>query len=219
MNDQSDILISRIVESDADSRDFEQFIASAEQSPELWRHLVQSLRDRIELERLVSAAGERADHVRTNANVDARSSDLRLHDRGPAARPLAIIRGWGGWAVAAAVMLALVLEMQPGRTTSDSTSQGGPEIHEAGIASSVSAREAFEQYMQRGREEGLVISQTPQRVLLDTRPVASGDGYELIYIQQVVERTVVPELYHYGGQDEHGRPTLVNYDHARRPAM
>jgi hypothetical protein len=36
----------------------------------------------------------------------------------------------------------------------------------------------------------------------------SGQGYEVLYLRQVLERTVVDDLYQVNGQTEHGRPTL-----------
>ena len=59
----------------------------------------------------------------------------------------------------------------------------------------------------------------PERVLIETRPSETGRGYELLYLRQILERTVVPDLYKFYGQDEMGRPTLVRYDGDAGPPM
>jgi hypothetical protein len=219
MTDQRDILMSKIAELEADDQDFEQFIAVAEHSPTAWRELIETIRDRAALDRLAATAGDRAERIDIDAMDDARvpvvsGTTARTHGH-----LLASIGRWSGWAVAAALVLAFVLDARSGPTSSATTGSPHPMPQQAGIGPSVSAREAFDHYLERGRAEGTVLSSTPQRVLLDTRPAPSGEGYELIYLQQVLERDVVPELYHYGGQDEHGRPALVSYDRPPRPSM
>ena len=81
------------------------------------------------------------------------------------------------------------------------------------------AREAFQAYLDKGREEGTVLSTVPRRVLLETRPNPNGDGFELIFIQQVMERDVVPHLFQVQGLDERGRPTLAKYKPRPRGRM
>jgi hypothetical protein len=219
MTDQRDILMSRIAEFEANEQDFEQFVTLAEQSPCAWRELIETLRDRAALNRLVAIAGDQAERIEVDAAGEESSS---LEASPPASgdgRILAAIGRWSGWAVAAAVALAFVLDSRWGPTNSTITGSPPTTTQHAGIGPSVSAREAFDHYLERGRAEGTVLSSGPQRVLLETRPAPSGAGYELIYLQQVLERDVVPELYHYGGQDEHGRPALVSYDRPPRPSM
>jgi hypothetical protein len=73
------------------------------------------------------------------------------------------------------------------------------------------ADEAWNAYIAKGRESGAVVGEMPAKVLIESRPNPSGEGYELLYLRQVVERTIVPDLYQYTGQDESGRPTPVRY--------
>ena len=64
-----------------------------------------------------------------------------------------------------------------------------------------------------------VIAEVPERILIETRPTDNGRGFELVYVRQIIERTVVPDLYQFHSQDEMGRPTLVRYDGNRGPSM
>jgi hypothetical protein len=219
MTDSRDILISRIAENEASARDFETFMAMAEQSPAMWREVVETMRDRAALDRLVAVAGDQAERIDVDERTGESAPASCDAEQRSTAAVLTTIGRWSGWAVAAVLLLAVVLGL-PWQSRSLMTNEAGElPVQQAGLASSLSAREAFEHYLARGREEGTVLSAGPQRVLLETRPSTSGEGYELIYLQQVVERTVVPELYHYGGQDEHGRPALVSYDQPARPSM
>ena len=81
-----------------------------------------------------------------------------------------------------------------------------------------SAAELLAAYLDKGRQEDFVIAEVPQRVLIETRPNVTGHGYELIYLRQILERTVVPDLYQFN-HDESGQPTLVRYDGDNGPSM
>ena len=53
------------------------------------------------------------------------------------------------------------------------------------------------------------MMEMPTRVLVESRPADGGNGYEVLYLRQVLERTVVPDLYRFDGRDERGVATLV----------
>jgi hypothetical protein len=76
--------------------------------------------------------------------------------------------------------------------------------------------ESMRSLLDRGRDGGLVLGEIPERVLIDARPAADGRGYELLYLRQFLEQSIVPDLYVPAGQDEQGKPTLVRYE--RGPA-
>ena len=84
----------------------------------------------------------------------------------------------------------------------------------AGCSTSLLARtpdDALNEYLTVGREAGRVVGEVPRRVLLDARPLPDGEGYELIYYRQILERSYVPELYHFDEQDG-GNATLARWD-------
>ena len=82
-----------------------------------------------------------------------------------------------------------------------------------------SASDLLAAYLDKGRQEQSVIAEVPERILIETRPNETGRGFELLYVRQIIERTVVPDLYQFHSQDEMGRPTLVRYDGNRGPSM
>ena len=90
----------------------------------------------------------------------------------------------------------------------------------AGFASStLTAAEHLENYYTQGRREGRVFDEVPEKILVQTRPSPTGDGVEIIFIRQILERTTLPGLYHYQGEDESGRPMLVRVDVNAKPPM
>lgn len=82
-----------------------------------------------------------------------------------------------------------------------------------------SAADAWQAYLQKGRESGEVVGEIPNKLLVDSKPALSGNGVEVIYVRQVMERAIVPDLYEFAGRDEAGRPTLVRYAHPVRNSM
>jgi hypothetical protein len=82
----------------------------------------------------------------------------------------------------------------------------------ASLIDTTPAADLFQAYLDRGRKENVVINEVPERILIDTRPVPTGQGYELIYLHQILERAVVPDLYRIGAQDERGQPVLIRYE-------
>jgi len=190
-------LISWFVQGEADEDEWNRLAALATADPALWREIAEAKRDQDMLTGLMDRAGAVADSIEapTDAGVVTVPPVLRL-------------RSWAGWAVAALIVLAWAVHLtqqpigQPVGSVSPAT---------AGIGG-FTAQEAFQTYLAKGREEGTVLSERPRRVIVQTRPAPSGEGVEVIFVQQVMERAVVPNLYHYGGQDEYGRPTLVRWE-------
>ena len=70
----------------------------------------------------------------------------------------------------------------------------------------------FRQWIESGKQQGTVIGELPQRIVLDARPADDGIGYDVTYLRQIQERTRVPDLYQAVGQDERGRAQLVSYE-------
>jgi len=211
-----DMLISRVVDGAADARDWDELFADAERDRSVWRQVVEAQRDQSELADVMGRAGEVAEGVDARTSV-ARAARTPVTSSGRAAAGRRIDPGldwgrWVGWAVAAAVIFAWSAGL-PGpvaRPAQPGAPAAGAQL--AGLGPVATARDAFQAYLDKGREEGTVLSTEPRRVLLETRPIPAGGGYELIYVQQVMERAVVPHLFRVGGQDERGRPALIRFE-------
>ncbi len=208
-----DILISRTLDGNATSGDWDELTALADANPAVWRNLAMSLREHQAFARAVNADVTVADAIEMPLVRPAATMELRDAGRHPAI--LARVGGWSGWAVAAVftiVWVAGVLNL----VQNTAPQPNGSSPHTAMVGAS--AAELLEAYLDKGRQEDFVIAEVPQRVLIETRPNGTGRGYELIYLRQILERTVVPDLYQFN-HDEAGQPTLVRYDGDSGPSM
>jgi hypothetical protein len=159
----------------------------------VWRDLAEAQYTSIGLASAVQAAIEVADGVEAPVHEHIRA---RLTLRaGSAAK-------WGGWLAAAAVTLAWMGAGTPGRDTS------GASLGSAGPST---VADAFKRYLDLGKQSGQVVREVPQLVLVETKPIQGGQGYEVFYIHQVLERAVVDQLYGLG-QDERGWPARIRLD-------
>ncbi len=200
-----DILISRAIDGDATTAEWDQLTARAEADPTILVELAAALREHGAFGRAVNADVAVADAV-----------EMPTAGFTPTARSVATLsnlRGWTGWAIAAVLTIAWVggvLNLvQPKQALTE----------QAGFAHDATAAQMLQAYLDKGRQEEFVIAELPERVLIETRPSATGRGHELLYLRQILERTVVPDLYEYYSQDEMGRPTLVRYDGKKGPSM
>lgn len=192
---QRDLLISRVVDGRAASEDWAALDQLAETDAAVWRDLAQAQRDHALLTGAVLAEVSTADHVAIAAHE---SPSYKLSAR---LRTAAV---WGGWAAAAAVALAWMGGL-PARQDS------GARGVEAGLGAPIiqNASDALAAYLDKGKQEGRVIEQLPGKVLIeDPRLTADGQGYEVIYLRQIVERERVPDLYRFS-RDETGGLTPV----------
>ncbi len=210
----NDILISRTIDGNATTGDWDELTALADANPAVWRNLAMSLREHQAFARAVNADVTVADTIEMPTVRHAAA--IRSRDASPHPAFLARIGGWSGWAVAAVftiIWVAGVLNLVQNTAQQPNGSSPG-NITMVGA----SAAELLQAYLDKGRQEDFVIAEVPQRVLIETRPHGTGRGFELIYIRQIIERTVVPDLYQFN-QDEAGQPRLVRYDGDSGPSM
>lgn len=191
METNTDILISRIVDREATLEDWAALKAVAAADPGVWFRLAQAQQDQMELSAGLATAIEIAD------GIEAPSEAASIHRF---TTRFGLVRTWGGWAAAALVGLALLV--RPGASLQEQT---------AGISIPSSASEALARYLDLGKKEGAVLGEVPQKYLVNTIPVEDGGGYEVIFVRQIIERAVVPELYRFG-TDELGRPSPVRLE-------
>lgn len=196
-----DVLISRALDGEATPEDWSAFRAMAERDPTVWRELAEAQQDRAELAAAVAHAVAIADEV--NAPIEQHLSE-RLTFR------IRTVAAWGGWALAAGLILAAYLAPWQARRPPDTQSAGlGP-----GLVRIDSPQDALDAYYTRGRADGTVLGELPERIVLETTPYEG--GIEVIYLRQIVERLRADDFYRLG-YDEAGRPVPVRFEPTPHP--
>ena len=181
-----DMLISRVVDDQASDADWAHLRRLGENDAGVWRELAEAQHEHAELCRAVESAIAAADDI--DAPVEA-GVQRRFAQR------VRVVATWGGWAVAATLVLAWV------SAPADSGVARGSLLD-------LTPDQAIQRYLDEGQRTGQVIEEIPQRVLIETRPGVNGDGVEVIFLRQFIERTHVRTLYR-TGQDESGRRISV----------
>lgn len=192
-----DVLIARII--DAEGADnggaaWAEFARVAARDPAAWAELADAQRRHSALARAVSREIRVADEV-----------ELPTHDSaGVSHRARVAMRAarWGGWAVAACLAGAWATS-----TLTGGLSQGAGQGAQL-VDWRPSTQEALSAFLDAGQKSGEVVGQVPEFVLLETNPVVQGRGFEVVYMRQIVERRIVPDLYR-AGSDELGRAVPV----------
>lgn len=203
-------LIDLLVADEIRPQEWEDLEFHATGTPALWREIAVAQYERDRFNRALNDAAHGADLI-----------ELPGMDALPGSEPASVDstyrlrqwNQWAGWALAAVLVLAFAVRF------STPTDGNGTVHRPAGGAANIMPSEALNQYLTVGRENGSVMGEMPRKVLLQTRPLTEGSGYEVIFIRQIVERTEVPDLYQYAGQDELGQPTLVRLEQPIRRGM
>jgi hypothetical protein len=199
--ERDQLLMSRVVDGDAATEEWDELTALAEEDPAVWARLAQTLRAHAGVARAVNAQVAAADSVPLPVAAAPAAATVE-----PRVAPFAHVSRWSGWAVAAVVGIAWLAWIfnagGPGRRAESSA-----PVNLAGLP----AADLLQAYLDRGRQEDLVVGEVPDRILIDTRPTKTNGGYEVLYLRQIIERTVVPDLYRVQGRDERGQPILVRF--------
>jgi hypothetical protein len=88
----------------------------------------------------------------------------------------------------------------------DSRSTAQQQASVAGLgAGFTTADEAFDAYVAKAREEGLVEGEVAPPTLLRSRELTDGRGFEVVIVRQIIERRVSPEIYRVAPMGETGR--------------
>lgn len=208
---ERDRLIARIVDAQAGPTDWRAFRRLAERDPAIWTELGDA---QLQHELLCESVRE------ATAVADEVDLPLVVPDDAPMQRRLDGLARWGGWAVAAALLLiwssGTPLFKQagaPGGAQQAGLLPAGPALSEA------TPDQALERYLDAGRVAGVVIGEMPERLVVDTS--ARDDGtIEVVYLRQIVERRVTDRVYR-ESVDEHGRPVALPIDAAsiQRPRV
>ncbi len=195
---RGELLLSRLVDGEASERDWEDFRNIAGRGAGgLWRALAEAQRDQAVLS---IAVGE---SVRTAERVGLPGERRRSGGEGVIAR----IAPWAGWAAAASVAIIWGVGMFAPRAARPGDGLvSKPET--GGNIRLVSTDDAWDEYVRKGKEDGVVVGEVPGRVVISEVPRTDGSGCEVTYVRQVVERRVVTDMYRVGHR-ESGAPVLV----------
>lgn len=193
--DEHDRLLSRIVDGEATSADWDTFRAVAAGDQAVWAELSETQR----------TAGVLSDALRARSAI-ADTVDLPedfLHDPARTQRRFDAIGRWGGWAAAAAILLVWFTGGIPAGLTDAGPTQQASLIP----LSSASPEQAFDQYMHAGQARGSVVDELPNPVLVSAEPLNDGT-VRVTFIRQIVERKIVNEVYT-TSRDELGQPVTT----------
>lgn len=190
-----DILLSRLIDAEASADDWAEFKRLAATDASIWSELSEAQRAHDEL--VCAVRGETAFAEDIAAPIEERLS-AGLTER------LRLVSSYGGWAAAAALLLTFIIGGRTGLIGTPGLSNG--EFQNAGLGPVLVTPEsapdtALEAYMQLGRRDGTVLGEAPEFVVLDSRPTEAGDGYEIVYLRQLIERRRVDSLYEIGRDD------------------
>jgi hypothetical protein len=190
-----DLLISRVVDGRATAAEWTALESLAGREPAVWRDLATAQRDQRAIEMLVGSAGDVAESV-----------DLPMASTGPAVvtTPMSRLRLWGGWVAAAVMAVAFVAQFRSANSDKPLTDPN-PISQGAGlIPVNYSADEALDLYRNKGREEGIVLGEVPDQVLLAAEPAPDGRGYTVMFVRQIVEKRHVNDVVRFHTKDEAG---------------
>lgn len=193
---QKDLLIHRLLEGSDSSADWNEIELLASNDPNLWKELGTALRDQNELQSVVSDSVAKADAIELPFD--------QTHQQGTWSKRL---QKWSGWA--AACLLAVILWTES-RTHFGT---GGGHNLASPVPVRLSPAEALDQY----RESDRFVRDLPNRVV-HSQPAADGDGLEVIYVRQIMEKALVREAYDFHPNDR-GAVVPVRTSPVWRPTL
>lgn len=202
-NLDKDVLFSRVLEGRGRAADWQRLRETTASDAGAWDRLIGNASDQDALGEAVELAGQRAEAFAagTDEPMVFPSAQGRRADRAVRAARL-------GWLMAACMALGLVsVSLRTGGNGGSSPGALNPAT--AGFSfDDFSSSDLMNGYKVRAAQEGTLVGELPQRVVIETRPSADGKGYEVLYMRQFIERAIVDDLYKLG-TDESGRAVMV----------
>lgn len=181
---EKDILISRVVDGVAGAGDWVELDMLGAADSSLWRELAQAQRDKQLLDQAVGEAIAVADVVSLPKSEWSELGDRRLR-----------VPQWAGWAAAAVLAIAMFVTPKIGSTSGNVA--GFPPAQQEEQTPDA----ALNSYLAKGKDEGRVIRQLPEFVVLESKPATDGRGYDVVYLRQIVERARVESVNSYQVDD------------------
>ncbi len=204
---REDVLIGRVIDGEASSSDWDALDLLARVDPAIWERLGRAQRAHARLEREVDDAIALAELIDLPVSqVAAASLSLRL-------------QRYSGWAVAAALGLALLGTLGFNNSGPSAGGGSGQQQSAFGPVSALSPDDALDQYVRSGLASGRVIGEMPA-VFVDTRADERGGGQEILFVRQILERKMVTDISVMSVEvDEHGTPRYVPARTAQTPGV
>lgn len=198
-----DLLISRVIDGSASPEDWSSFRILAANDAEVWTDLSDAQREHEALCEVMNAASSIADGIDLPGGS---GSPVVFESR------VSTATRWGGWAIAAVLMLGWYtgsISMNTSEPSSGNTASLIP-INKA------SPQQAMDQYLHAGQQSGQVVGEMPNQIVVETRPMIDGT-IEVTFIRQIIERRVLDQAYR-ETVDEFGNPIAVpvNLDSLRK---
>lgn len=181
-----EVLIARIIDGDASELDWDRFRTIASGDASVWGELSAAQRDHEALREAVRGATNAAMRVEAPTTHAPSAAHQRRLDT--AAK-------WSGWGVAA--MIALAFFARPSGFTGPQgyqTGAIGPAQPGVTPLDQATSDQAFGRYMSAGIEDGRVVGEMPQPIVVETRPTGAGT-VEVIYLRQIIERRELDRAY------------------------
>lgn len=180
-----DLLISRVIDGSAEPEDWSRFRELAAKDPAIWGELSSAQRDHEALRESIHAIEAIAQRV-----------DLPGGSGSPVVieRRFDVIARWGGWAAAAAILLGWFTGLGPIGSPNPGATGGAQFGNMVPTLKGATPEQAFDQYIESGREDGRVVAEMPDQLVIETRPLEDGT-IEVIYLRQIIERRVLDTAY------------------------
>lgn len=191
-----DILIGRVVDSEASDSDWRELEKHAIADAAIWSRL---------------ARAQRA-HARLTDAVEDELALTELVDL-PEPEPIRLafterVQRWSGWALAAALCLAWLLSHQFPANPEGSLRAGFGGAQPV-FVSNTTPDEAWTNYVETARLADSFVSELPP-ILVSNTPLAGG-GQEVFFVRRSLERVTLTDMAHLRvSQDEQGRPVLIS---------
>ena len=192
-----DVLIGRVVDSEASSDDWSELERLADADPHLWGRL---------------ARAQRA-HARLTEAVEDELLITELVDL-PDPEPLHLSLGerlqrWSGWALAAALCLAWLLSQNVSNQNSVQNRAGMPGGFEPVVVTESTPDDAWNNYVETARLANSFVTELPP-VLVSSTPLPGG-SQEVFFVRRSLERATLTDMAQVRvSQDEQGRPVLIS---------
>ncbi len=204
-------LISTLAAGDGTDGDWDALVSQAQSDAGIWRDLAIAQRQEGLLRRVMAEATDAADAIEAPLHlIDVHAAarrDAQLETVARSRFALPWRSSWSGWAVAALVSLAFITHFTAPTGSRITGGSGQMPRNEASLVPT-SAYQSLQNYLKRGQEEGAVIGELPN-VLVESRPAPGGQGVEVLYLRQILERALINDVYELNGRDETGQPTLA----------
>jgi hypothetical protein len=201
---RAETLISRIIDGESGVADWNEFTALASTDHACWQRLATAQREQALLAGAVGPILAAADRVELPTGGHAHHEPLRI-------QPLRRMGAWAGWAAAAALALTwtwtVVQPKHPAPSAAPVTAGLLPAAN-PDMFKLQTPDDALGAYLQLGAKSGTVMGELPSRVVVSSRPNPTGEGFEVTYLRQFVEKAIVEDAVRFG-QDEAGRPVPV----------